>query len=498
MKKFLVLAGLALLASTAAFAQQYEYRYSKEGGGPNFPPPTTCSAPWGGGIADGGSVQAYASANVAFGVECIAETRTCTEGALSGSFAFHACEVEPGLSCDTPWGGTVGHDGAVEAFLQEDVAWNQTCSSQLRECYNGTLSGSYSFGECEVALQDTTPAAFAFTAQSGLNPGVSTLSNIVQILDVDGSIPVSVTGPSAEFRTCGNATCSSAIGAWSTSGQVANAQYLQMRMPSNASLSGLATATLSAGSFSASWALSTASTICNAITSPTPTGERFNTVSQQPNDTCQFSLPQVAPAQLVWLTPDVQSGELYCRRVMGPDARLAGLTPTGIPNNSNPVGVSRNGTSFISIETTASRASTIRCTSAPTGCGSGEWFDGSQCRPVPTVWCGQIISDADHQFEEKHYDVGIGRCVVGRIRANNYYAYDGSTLLNFVATLQGISNGVIESAIPYSGTGNGYLLWRAPGPKTSLGPGNQATIYVNIADPNYGSAGTLPGDIPGY
>lgn len=498
MKRLLVLAGVAILASSAALAQQYEYRYSKEGPVRAPPVPTSCSLPWGGVVGNGADVEAFASPSVAFGVECVSEIRTCSEGSLSGAFTHQSCEAEPGLACDTPWGSSVAHEGTVAAYLQESVAWNQTCTSQARECFNGTLSGTYTNAACEVAPQDTTPAAIAFANQNGLNPSTTVMSNVAQVLDVEGSISVSISGPSAEYRVCGNAACSSGVGAWGSSGLVANGQYIQLRMPSNAALSGTAIANVSIGTFSTTWSLSTASTVCNAIASPTPSGERFNGVAQRPNDTCEFTRPQVSAGQLVWMAPDVMSAELYCRRLMGSNARLAGYTVGGIANNSEQIGGSRNGTTFISTSALSSRAETVRCTNAPTGCAAGEWLDGSQCRPNPTVSCMQIISDSDHIFEDKHYDVGPGRCATARIRASNYYAYDGATLLHFVATLQGVSNAVIESATPYSGTGNGYLLWRGSGPKTSLGPGHQATIYLNIADPNYGAAGTLPANIPGY
>ena len=46
-------------------------------------------------IANGNSVSAYQSTSVPFGSSCSQETRTCSNGTLSGSFQFSSCSVEP-------------------------------------------------------------------------------------------------------------------------------------------------------------------------------------------------------------------------------------------------------------------------------------------------------------------------------------------------------------------------------------------------------------------
>lgn len=100
-------------------------------------------------IAHGGNVQAYQNSSVAFGESCSAETRTCNNGALSGSNVFASCNVAGPASCLFN-GQTVAHGSAVPAFSNSTVAFGQSCSSEQRLCNNGVLSGSNQYASCEV------------------------------------------------------------------------------------------------------------------------------------------------------------------------------------------------------------------------------------------------------------------------------------------------------------------------------------------------------------
>lgn len=62
---------------------------------PPTSPPGECRLPWGGTLVSGQSVQAFQAASVAFGETCSEETRTCTNGRLTGSFTNQTCEVDP-------------------------------------------------------------------------------------------------------------------------------------------------------------------------------------------------------------------------------------------------------------------------------------------------------------------------------------------------------------------------------------------------------------------
>ncbi len=52
-----------------------------------------CSLPWGGTTNDGSSVTAYQSSSVTSPSTCVSQTRMCTNGTLSGSYAYQSCSV---------------------------------------------------------------------------------------------------------------------------------------------------------------------------------------------------------------------------------------------------------------------------------------------------------------------------------------------------------------------------------------------------------------------
>ena len=112
-------------------------------------------------IAHGSSVQAFSNSTVAFGQTCAAETRTCTDGVLSGSNSYASCNVDAPASCLFN-GQTVAHGQAVQGFANSTVAYGQTCQGETRTCANGVLSGSNSFASCSV----DQPASCLFNGQT--------------------------------------------------------------------------------------------------------------------------------------------------------------------------------------------------------------------------------------------------------------------------------------------------------------------------------------------
>lgn len=54
---------------------------------------------------------------------------------------------------DCTFGGqTVAHGSGVTAYLSDQVPSGQTCQGETRTCNNGSLSGSYAYPACTVAL----------------------------------------------------------------------------------------------------------------------------------------------------------------------------------------------------------------------------------------------------------------------------------------------------------------------------------------------------------
>lgn len=108
-----------------------------------------CALPWGGSLANGSSVQAYASNTAACGASCpAATTRTCNDGVLSGSGDHASCTVTECASCTLPWGGNIAHGSSVTAYATQTTN-GCFCPGERRNCNNGVLSGSYVYGACQ-------------------------------------------------------------------------------------------------------------------------------------------------------------------------------------------------------------------------------------------------------------------------------------------------------------------------------------------------------------
>lgn len=108
----------------------------------------SCSLPWGGTLASGQSVSAYSassSSNCAAGIE----TRTCTNGVLSGSFTNSSC-VATNQSCPLPWGGTLASGQSITAYSASGSIICDEAVPETRVCNNGILSGSFTNPACAL------------------------------------------------------------------------------------------------------------------------------------------------------------------------------------------------------------------------------------------------------------------------------------------------------------------------------------------------------------
>lgn len=100
-------------------------------------------------VAHGAAVTAYQNSNAGFGSTCVSEQRLCTNGSLGGSYNYANCAVDAAASCSFN-GQTIAHGENVTAFASSSVAFGQSCSSQVRSCTNGVLNGSHQFASCAV------------------------------------------------------------------------------------------------------------------------------------------------------------------------------------------------------------------------------------------------------------------------------------------------------------------------------------------------------------
>lgn len=102
-------------------------------------------------IAHGSNRLAYEAATVPFGQTCRSQTRTCNNGNLDGGYAFSSCQTAPPLNCQLD-GATILHGGSIDAFRSKTVGFGLICDRITRTCNNGVLSGSsdYQFKDCRV------------------------------------------------------------------------------------------------------------------------------------------------------------------------------------------------------------------------------------------------------------------------------------------------------------------------------------------------------------
>ena len=128
--------------------------------------PTVIAAPKscqfdGQAIFSGQMIQAFQNSSVSFGLACVSENRTCQDGALSGSYAFSSCAVDVPASCLFN-AQTINHGLSAVAFQNSNVPLGSVCVSESRDCSNGSMSGSYAFSSCSIA----GPASCLFNGQT--------------------------------------------------------------------------------------------------------------------------------------------------------------------------------------------------------------------------------------------------------------------------------------------------------------------------------------------
>lgn len=148
-------------------------------------------------IAHGDSVTAYLTSSTPFGQSCTSEVRTCNDGILSGSYLYTSCA--PGVPSSCIFNGmNLAHGASVAAFATSSVAYGLTCQLQTRTCNNGTLSGSYAYASCAV----DAPATCLFNGVT--IPHNGTVSAFAQ-----SNVPFWMDCADVmESRTCSNGTLS--------------------------------------------------------------------------------------------------------------------------------------------------------------------------------------------------------------------------------------------------------------------------------------------------
>ena len=171
----------------------------------------SCASPCG-TIAHGATCTAYLNASEPFGGSCTSQTRTCSNGTLSGSYTNASCSVTAGASCSLPWGGSIAHGASTTAYQASSVACGSSCTSETRSCNNGTLSGSYTNSSCSVAACCVPNGSCSGACGGGA--GVDNCGNACTNNNVCCSTTISCSSNGYAYTTCplpGNVTSYSLI-----------------------------------------------------------------------------------------------------------------------------------------------------------------------------------------------------------------------------------------------------------------------------------------------
>ncbi len=96
------------------------------------------------------SLVTYLTSSVPLGSTCQSQTRTCTNGTLSGSYTNASCSVTVAQSCSAG-GVTIANLITRLFYLSSTVPYGSICQSENRTCNNGVLSGgsNFSFSSCQ-------------------------------------------------------------------------------------------------------------------------------------------------------------------------------------------------------------------------------------------------------------------------------------------------------------------------------------------------------------
>ncbi len=163
---------------------------------------------------------------------------------------------------------------------------------------------------------DIQPDNFSFTDQTGVTNSTLVSSNILQITGMDNGTSISIAGDGTPaYRICADATCSAAPAYTTSAGTINANQYVQLRLTSNASALTANSATITIGTSSDIWSVTTASYIADTW-NPSMTGSKLTLSNSNKTVTVNTGTGWVQCATLS--TKSYTSGKLYVETISGP------------------------------------------------------------------------------------------------------------------------------------------------------------------------------------
>jgi YD repeat-containing protein len=172
---------------------------------------------------------------------------------ISGGGSYRVCSD---ATCSTNPAFITGASSITNnSYLQLRVTSASAFSTAVSATMTvGTGSDTWSV---TTAAQDTTPNAFTFTDQAPVSTSTVLTSNILPISGITGVVITSISGGGGAYRICGDATCSTNPSFISSASSIVSGQYLQLRLTSSSAYgTGVAT-TVTVGTASDNWAVTT-------------------------------------------------------------------------------------------------------------------------------------------------------------------------------------------------------------------------------------------------
>lgn len=91
----------------------------------------------------------FKESSVAFNKSCEQQEHVCNNGTWSGTIGYKDCAL--GVAKDCLIGSdTIKHNAEETRFQAASVPYNQTCQSEVRRCFDGSIPGSYAVKNCSV------------------------------------------------------------------------------------------------------------------------------------------------------------------------------------------------------------------------------------------------------------------------------------------------------------------------------------------------------------
>ncbi len=204
-------------------------------------------------------------------------------GALFRVCADSACGDNPSFTAAS---GTVSSGSYLQLRVTSSGSYGTGVTATLTV---GTGGASWIV---TTRMPDSTPDPFSFTDRTGVGLSTTVQSNIVQVSGITDQVSISIAG-AGTYRICSDTTCASSPAFTAAPQTIANGAYVQLQATSSASYGTASSATLTVGTVSDTWSVTTGAAPAVVLTT-TRTGSGQGTISGSGINcgaTCQQTLP---------------------------------------------------------------------------------------------------------------------------------------------------------------------------------------------------------------